>query len=628
MTWTINPFVAVGNAALPQRPRNGDAAPDPGPCTAVATADNAPCTPDAPSAWDRATEAQRAAAASRLEAVQRSNALHAEGHPRADADALAAAEAEVSDSAVGAWRGKVKRASRGMGLEALIDRPRTGRPPGKWGTPGVDTLWRLWCSDYLREEAPPASAVHRRLGEVAEQRGWVLPPLDAFLRRTRRDLTRAEIVRAREGALAAMNLVPHQTRTVAGLKPLDIVNGDGRSHDVLVTLPSGKEGRPTVWMWQDVRTRRVLAWRAGETESADLVRTSLHELIVKYGVPGRVLVDSTRAASAKWATGGQPGRKRWRSTDEELPGLLHMLDIGYSATKVDRDAAGRGKGRGRAKPVERAFLDLANHIDTHPLLAGAYTGRSTVDRPETHRMRAAPWDVFLDVVVRCVAEHNAREGRQTEAAAGRSFNQVWAEEFAGTVVRRVAPSQAAILLLAAEDTKIDRSGCLRLKAGKGAGLPANRYHHPDLVERAGERVVARFDPKDLHGTVHVFDAKGRYVCAAGCILPVGFRDTAAPKQWEGARRRDLRASEAGLNARRDMGELLRTMASVPPPEPTPEPAPAAIRLVTGDHLPEAAQAARGAKAADAAEKNAAAPPKRRGNAKVMAGARRLFLEEE
>ncbi len=551
-----------------------------------------PATPDHDTPWERATETQRKDAGRRLEAVHQSNALHAGGLSRADADRVTAAEFEVSASAVANWRAKVKRAPRGEGVEALIDRPRTGRPPGKWSLPGSAFLWRLWCSDYLREEAPDAAAVHRRLAAVADQHGWHLPPVGAFIRRTGREFTRAEATRARGGALAAMDLAPHQVRTVRGLKPLDIVNGDGRRHDVLVVLPSGREGRPVVWMWQDVRTRRVLAWRAGETESADLVRTSLHALLVEHGVPGRIVVDSTRAASAKWATGGQLHRKRWRSTDEELPGLLKMLDIGYSATTVDRDAAGRGRGRGRSKPVERAFLDLANHIDTHPLLAGAGTGRSPVDRPETHRMQAVPWETFIEVVARVIAEHNARSGRRTEAADGRSFDEVWAEEIAGTVVRRLAPSQAAILLLAAEDMKIGPDGAFRLKAGRGVGLPPNRYHHPDLVERAGQRLVGRFDPQDLHGAVHVFDPAGRYICAAPCHMPVAFRDVNAPRQWEGARKRVRKSAEAGLAAERDMDELQRTMAALPPPEAPPEPEPAAVRLVTGDGLPEAPAARR------------------------------------
>ena len=123
-------------------------------------------------------------------------------------------------------------------------------------------------------------------------------------------------------------------------------------------------------------------------------------------------------------------------------------------------------------------------------------------------MRAAPWETFIDVLDRCVKAHNARKGRKTEAATGRSYDHVWADEYSAAVVRKLAPAQAAALLLAAEPSTIDNSGCLRLKAGRGAGLPANRYHHPALVERFGERVIVRFDPEDLHGTVHVFDAQG------------------------------------------------------------------------------------------------------------------------
>ena len=319
---------------------------------------------------ETATGANRARALKRLRAVERSDALRADGWLRADADATAAEEAGVSVSAVGSWRKRVKGLGGGRRVEALLDAPKCGRPRNKWSGTGAEALWQLWRTDWLREEAPDAAAVHRRIAAVATAKGWDLPGLDAFRRRAERELPRAEIVRARGGALAAMDMAPHQTRSVAGLVPLDIVNGDGRRHDVLVTLPSGREGRPVVWMWQDVRTRRILAWRAGETESADLVRTSLHALISEHGVPGRVLVDSTRAASAKWATGGQRNRRRWRSTGEELPGLLQLLEIKYTPTTVDTDAGGRGKGRGRAKPIERAFGDLARQIDTHPAQGG------------------------------------------------------------------------------------------------------------------------------------------------------------------------------------------------------------------------------------------------------------------
>ena len=534
-----------------------------------------------------ATAAQVERAARRLAAVNRSDELVAEGMCRAEADAQAGAETGFNGRSLERWRALVRHAPDR--LAALLDGPRSGRPrksgAGGWDGEGADTLWHFWCTDYLREEEPPAAAVYRRLADIAAHRGWPLPTIDAFKRRTRREFSRTEIVRARTGALAAMNTVPAQRRTVAGMKPLEIVNGDGRSMDVLVAWPNGNEGRPCLWLWQDVRTRRILGWRVGETESADLVRTSLHDVIVKHGVPGAVLVDNTRAASAKWMTGGQPARRRWRSDDEEMAGLLQMLDIRYSTTKVDRDAAGRGRGRGRAKPVERAFLDLSNHIDSHPGLAGAGTGRSPVNRPETHRMKAVPLAVFLDVTAAAIAEHNARTGRKAEAAAGRSFDDAWNAEIPQTVARRISAAQAAILLLAAEESKVAGDGSVKIKAGRGVGLPANRYHSPDLVDHAGRPVTVRFDPDDLHGSVHVYDREGRWICEAPCLAPVGFSDTAAAGEYERARRQARRSAERTLKAARDMDALTEALGALPPPEAPPEPEPAAIRLVTHKDAP-------------------------------------------
>ncbi len=534
-----------------------------------------------------ATAAQVERAAARLAAVNRSDDLAAEGMRRAEADAQAGAETGFHGKSVERWRAQVRHApSR---LAALLDGPRSGRPrkrgPGGWDGEGADTLWHFWCTDYLREEAPTAAAVYRRLAAIAAQHGWPLPTIDAFKRRTRREFSRTVTVRAREGVLAAMDTVPAQRRTVAGMKPLDVVNGDGRSMDVLVEWPNGGKGRPCLWIWQDVWSRRIVAYRVGETESADLVRTSLHDVIVKHGVPGAVLVDNTRAASAKWMTGGQKARRRWRSDDEEMAGLLRMLDIRYSTTKVDRDAAGRGRGRGRAKPVERAFLDLSNHIDSHPAFAGAGTGRSPVDRPETHRMKAVPLATFLDVLKTAIAAHNARPGRQTEAAAGRSFDDTWNAEIPQTVTRRISAAQAAILLLAAEESKVGRDGSVKIKAGRGAGLPANRYHSPALVDHAGRPVTVRFDPNDLHGSVHVYDRDGRWICEAPCLAPVGFGDTAAAGEYERARRNRNRSAERTLKAVRDMDALTEALGALPPVEAPPEPEPAAIRLVTHKDAP-------------------------------------------
>ncbi len=530
--------------------------------------------------FQAATDPQRAKAARRLEVCDRSDALHRGGRARDTADGIAATEYGVSIQSIRRWRGLiVSRSASQSRIEALLDRPGRGRPQRSW-TEGEESLFELYRTDYLRAESPDASACYRRLIPIAEKRGIDLPPKSAFMTRLNRETSHSRLTRARSGAMALLEASPAQERSVVDLGPLEIVNGDGRRHDIIVEFPSGRIGRPCVWAWQDVWSRKILAWRAGETESADLVRTSLHELIMAHGVPGRLLTDSTRAVSAKWLTGGQKNRKRWRSSDEELPGLLKILDIQFSATKVDTDSAGRGRGRGRAKPVERAFADLARQIDTHPNLAGAYTGRSVEDRPETHRSRPASWEVFLSTVADCVIEHNSRQGRRTEIAAGRSFDDAWCEGIAQAVIRRISPGQASILLLAAEDARVGRDGAFRLKTGRAAGLPANRYHSRELLEHVGQRVVARFDPENLHADIQVYDVDGRWLCSAQCLMPVGFSDAGAAGEYERARRQHRRATEMGLKAVTDMDALVQALDDADRPVEQDDSKPAAIRLVT------------------------------------------------
>ena len=509
------------------------------------------------SAFDDAGDAVRERARARLAAVERAELLHAEGTKRADADAAAALEAGFSMQAVGGWRRRTKGLPTGERLSALLDAAGRGRKPDLWRSPGADELWTMWYTDWMREEAPDAMAVYRRVKAFADSQGRRCPPEPAFRRRAKKEITKREIARGRCGALASMNIAPHQTRTVAGLGPLEILSGDGRRCDVMCRFTPKRTGRPVLWLWVDVYTRYILAWRVGETECADLIRLALHDVITEHGVPGEIQLDSTRAAAAKWLTGGQPGRKRWKSTGEETPGLLALLEIRYSVTAIDSDAAGRGRGRGRSKPVERAFKDLANQIDTHPDFAGAYTGRSTTDRPETHRTRTVDIEKFREVVGRCVIEHNARTGRRTEIAKGGSFDQAWARAIENAPIRKLTKSQASMILLAAEDVLIQPDGVFFLKTGHGASMPRNRYYSKHLVEHAGKRLVARFDPENLHGSVEVFSRDGRWLAQAECLLPVGFKDKAAAEEYGRARRRERKAAEAVIEARSDLDLLER-----------------------------------------------------------------------
>ena len=438
---------------------------------------------------------------------------------------------------------------------ALADRPRSGRPPEAWLRKGAEAAYRLWRRLYLRLEAPSAASCLRRVEDAGMARGWKLPHAGAFLRRLRATTPAGEIARARGGRLAALKTYPFQRRTVKGMAPLDVVNGDGYRHCLWVVPPRGGEPfRPVTWFWADVRTRRVLAWRSGPTESSDLVRLSFHDIATTIGVPRAVLQDNTFAASAKWFAGSS---LRWRKDREPVFGILKDLGVRAMRTGVEREENGKARGRGWAKPIERAFRDLGEEIDKHPRAAGAYTGPHPLAKPANcDKSNALPWEAFQAIVLDGVARHNARPGRRTEAAAGRSFDETWEAEIATAPVRRLTRNQAALLLLAAESTKVQESGVFQLRAGRSPGIPRNDYWHERLADFAGEHVVARFDPEDLHGHVEVFDLEGKWLCRAECRLPVGFTDADGARRHARARTRYQRALDKANTAHRDMQGVL------------------------------------------------------------------------
>ena len=428
------------------------------------------------------------------------------------------------------------------------DRPPRGggQAPSKPGRSGA----AITCA-WKRRRQPGVGKPR-----VAAVRGWQIPSVQTFMRRLRAEESPGQIVRDREGRIAAAATYPHQVRSVADLHPLDWCSGDGYRHNVFVRFPSGTVGRPISWYWQDVRTRRMLAYRAGETESAELVRLALHDLVVTAGVPGGIVVDNTHAASARWlASGGKRG-KRIRSDDESIPGILDLLGVRVTHSGIERTAGGKARGRGQSKPVERAFRDLGEQIDKHPLAAGAYTGASPLAKPENHGGRILDWEEFLAVQTDGVQCYNARPGRRMEAAHGRSCDEVWAEEIATTPIRRLTRAQEALLLLAVESTVVKRDGSFHLAAGKGAGLPPNRYADEALIAHARRRVVVRFDPQHLHESVEVYDPGGRWLCTAACLLPVGFADTAAAREQARARRTYQRALDQATRARDRIDDLL------------------------------------------------------------------------
>ena len=204
------------------------------------------------------------------------------------------------------------------------------------------------------------------------------------------------------------------------------------------------------------------------------------------------------------------------------------------------------------------------------------------------------------MVKECVAEHNALAGRDTEAAAGRSFDDAFNEGMRNAVIRRLSPEQAKLLLLDAERVRVARDGTVVLAAGRSRGQPVNRHYDQCLVERAGETLVARYDPDALRDPILLHDGDGRFVVRADCLLPAGWTCKQAGKDYNGGARRLAKLAKQKVEARRDMDALLSDMRQAVPVSPAPVVQPAAIRLVTGEGLPEMPPEAQPDPAADKA----------------------------
>jgi len=300
---------------------------------------------------------------------------------------------------------------------------------------------------------------------------------------------------------------------VAHLHAMEVVNIDGHKFDVFVKTGDGRVIRPIMVTIQDIHSRKVLAWRIGGEESAVQTRLCFADLFQTWGVPKECVLDNGRAFASKWITGGANTRFRFKVREEDPTGLLVGLGIQiHWATPY----------RGQSKPIERAFRDMCDRIAKHPAFAGAYVGNNPMAKPENYGSRAVEWADFVAQVDKGIADHNAKMGRRTETARGRSFDEVFAESYATAPIGKATPEIMRKALLAGEQRRIDaRTGELRLFGNRYWSFECGRLH--------GQRVTVRFDPDNLLRDVHLYDQDDHYLCSAQLLGDALFLDAAEAK---------------------------------------------------------------------------------------------------
>ena len=416
-------------------------------------------------------------------------------------------------------------------------------------------------ADYLRLEQPSFQACYERLKSIAAERDWNLPSARTLQRRFLKGVPEPVIVLKRKGYEALEAMFPPQTRDRTEFHALQAVNADGHTWDVFVTENGSKPFRPVMCAIQDLYSNKILAWRIGRTLGSDLVRLAFGDMFRNYGIPDICWLDNGREFASKMVTGGAPNRYRFKIVEEEPTGFLTALGVDVRWTRPYR---------GQSKPIERAFRDFCDHIAKHPKFAGAYTGNSSANKPANYGCRAIDITEFKAVVAAGIAAHNAREGRRTRVCQGcLSFDQAFEASYASATVRRATETQLRMCLLAGELRKTDRrSGVVRILG--------NTYWSDTLATMAGERVIARFDPDNLHSEIHIYRLDGSYVGTAPVWDTRGFSDAKAARAHSNVKKKfikmqkELAQQQVALNAA-DIAALL--------PDDLPEEAAAAPKVV-------------------------------------------------
>ncbi|HQU16663.1 MAG TPA: transposase domain-containing protein [Gammaproteobacteria bacterium] len=500
--------------------------------------------------FENLPQAQKDKALYRLNAILAVEALCLSGVGRVVARMQVARQMGIAPASISNWEKQVEAVSP-PDRKYYLASYYAGRTETVECSPEA---WDFIKTVYLRPERPTFQQCYRDLKAVAKTNGWTIPS-ERTLQRRMDALPEGVRVLMREGQEALKRLYPAQERDRGVFHALEAVNADGHKIDVFVEWTKGVVTRPILAVFQDLYSGLIVSWRVDVSENKETVRLAFGDIVEKYGIPENCWLDNGRAFASKWLSGGTPNRYRFKVKDEDPEGILTTLGVKiHWATPY----------HGQAKPIERAFRDLASDLAKDIRFAGAYVGNNPLAKPENYGSKAVPRDLFLAVTAERIAEHNARVGRRSKVCDGRSFEQAFAESYASAPIRKATPEQRRLWLLAADAIQAAR-------VDGSMTLLGNRYWAAFLHDHRGQKLVARFDPQQLQQDLHVYRLDGSYLGAAPCVEAVGFNDVTAAREHAANRGAWVKAQKASAKAElkmslTDAAKLLPQAEEPPPPE--------------------------------------------------------------
>ena len=459
----------------------------------------------------------------------------------------------IAERTIWNWLSMVEGVDPADLLPYLAPRHRAAKPQRKRAECSREFLDWL-RADFLRLGEPSFASCWHRVTKLCESKGLAFLTQKTAQRWMDENVPRVTQVFARQGERGLSKCFPPQIRDRSMMTAMEGVNADCHKIDVFVQWPGiEKPVRPQIIGFQDLYSGKILAWRVDLDPNKVAVMSAFGELIETWGIPRDCLFDNGHEFANKWLTGGTPTRFRFKVREDDPLGVLPMMGIKvHWATPA----------HGQAKPIERGFRDFADHIALHPAFAGAYVGHNTLAKPEDYGSRAVPLEDFLRVLAEGIRDHNARPGRLSANAKGRSLDQTFSESYERAPIRKATAEQRRLWLMGQEVRK--------LHAGHGElTLHDNRYHADWMTEFAGQKVVARFDPEDLHAGLFIYSLQGEFLGEAPCREKVGFFDLVGAKLHARQKAQQKRIEKRLLDAMRPVSvqQLADELAAVPQIEP-------------------------------------------------------------
>lgn len=415
---------------------------------------------------------------------------------------------------------------------------------------------------YLRPEGGSFAAAFAVVAKIAGEKGWPVPHQRTALRRLNETVPRVVQIYAREGLRGLERCFPPQRRDRTGMAALEGVNADFHKLDIFVQWPDiEKPIRPQIVVFQDLYSGKFLSWRYDVTPNKVATMSAFGDMVETWGIPKHVTFDNGREFANKWLTGGVENRFRFKVLDDEPVGVLPLLGIELHFATPHH---------GQAKPIERAFRDLTDRVARDPRFAGAYVGARPDAKPSNYGTHVIPFEEFVRICDQGIHDHNARQGRLSDTAKGRSFDDTFAESYERTPIRKATPEQRRLWLMGQEVRKLDRNN------GRFKFLEFE-YWSDWMAEFAGEKVVGRFDPYDLNAGLHVYSLDGKFLGFAECTMKAAFYDHASAKAHAKQKSDWKREQRTALKKARPVG--VKDVAAALDACPQPEAAPVATKIV-------------------------------------------------